>query len=189
MIPEKQWRLVPIALICIASTSCLQVRDDEGDAGGDGCEMCHSMNPDSGAHQLHMSTGGPFGAPGMTCEDCHRIPGEWFSQDHLDAVVDVVFADGGLATAGGAEPYFDGASCVNVYCHGGTLSGGSNPAPRWDDTEQVSCGDCHGLPPLDPHPDDSACASCHASAYLDGGLSSEIHLNGNVDLASGDGGV
>ena len=182
-------RLAGTLLVAGMLAACLEVRDDEADAGGDGCTMCHELDVTSHGHAVHRSDAGTWGGVGLSCDDCHVIPTEWFAEGHLNATVEVVFADGGLATAGGAEPSYDGARCSGVYCHGGTLTGGVNTEPEWRDTDPVMCGDCHGIPPLDPHPDNSECATCHADAYLDGGLDTAVHLNGAVDFGSSDGGV
>jgi predicted CxxxxCH...CXXCH cytochrome family protein len=178
-----------VALACAALTGCLEVRGQDADAGGDGCTMCHEMDVTSGAHTAHLADAGIWGGVGLACADCHPIPSDWFVEGHLNARVDVVFPDGGLATAGGAEPTYDGASCHEVYCHGGTLTGGNVEAPKWNEPGPLTCGDCHGIPPLAPHTPDTGCAACHADAYADGGLDAEIHINGIVDFGQGDGGV
>jgi predicted CxxxxCH...CXXCH cytochrome family protein len=183
-------KAVLVASVCLAFTGCLDVHSDTVDAGGDDCTLCHALDDiTSGAHVVHLSDAGQWGGVGLTCADCHVIPTDWFVEGHLNASVDVIFADGGLASTGGAEPYFDGASCYSVYCHGGTLTGGENQAPKWNATTHVTCGDCHGIPPTEPHPAEAGCPTCHSAAYVDGGLDLEAHLNGIVDFAAVDGGM
>lgn len=182
-----------VAMSFVVFTACLEVRDNEDvDGGGDGCTMCHSLDGETGAHPFHVGDEGLFGG-GYACEDCHPIPTEWFDEGHIDAVVEVIMPEGTLATTGGVVPEFDGARCTNVYCHGATLSGGTYTEPLWYDStlpEGLSCGMCHGIPPLDPHPASGSCPECHSAAYTGGELDKSVHINGAVDfLGAGDGGV
>lgn len=78
-------------------------------------------------------------------------------------------------------------SC-SVYCHGSTLTGGSNQAPTWTGSSQASCGSCHGVSAAAPPTSGGhlrhagsgttglalACSSCHGTS---GGTG---HLNGSV---------
>jgi predicted CxxxxCH...CXXCH cytochrome family protein len=82
----------------------------------------------------------------------------------------------------------------SVYCHGSTLTGGSNSTPSWTGTNQAACGSCHGATPATAptsggharHAGSGAgrlaipCASCH------GNHPDKSHVNGNVewDLSS-----
>jgi predicted CxxxxCH...CXXCH cytochrome family protein len=78
-------------------------------------------------------------------------------------------------------------SCT-VYCHGSTLTGGSNSAPVWTGVDQAACGSCHGSTAASPpttgghlrHAGSGAgglaldCASCHSAPGSAG------HVNGSV---------
>jgi len=173
--------------------ACLEVRNDaEVDAGDEGCGMCHSAEGTGETHVAHTGMEGLFGG-GYACEDCHLVPDDWFVPGHINGTVEVVFAEGSLAKAGGSQPEWDGNRCTNVYCHGATLGGGTYTDPVWDDPnlpDGVGCGDCHGVPPLQPHPASGACSQCHEAAYTDGVLDKSVHINGVVDFEeTGDGGV
>jgi len=79
--------------------------------------------------------------------------------------------------------------CSNIYCHGSTLTGGSNTAPSWvGGASEAACGTCHGASASAPPTAGShtkhassasgnlnlACTKCHASV-TDGS-----HVNGSV---------
>ncbi len=180
-------------------TACLDVRAEDVDEHPDGeegckschhaagseeltrCDVCHAHPATTDAHTVHVD-GGPFEKT-MLCEDCHPVPAEWFDEDHLDGVVQVVFAAGSLAGTGGLEPVWNGRRCENVYCHGVSLSGGTNTAPAWREDEEIACGACHGIPPTENHVTSTDCELCHAAAYDEAGdLDTERHLNGFVDM-------
>ncbi len=183
--------LIPIA--------CLDVRDEDVADHPDGeegckschhaagseelarCDVCHAYPTATLAHSVHVD-GGPFEKP-MFCEDCHPVPAEWFAAGHLDGVVQVVFSEESIASAGGLAPAWNGQRCENVYCHGASLSGGTNTAPAWRENEEIACGACHGIPPTENHVTSTECDFCHAAAYDEGGnLDTERHLNGFVDM-------
>ena len=137
-----------------------------------------------GAHQSHL---GPsdWRAP-IVCSDCHDVPASVDDAGHLDGDGVAELAWGGRARADSASPAWDGASCDGVYCHGGTLSGGSDNTPIWTvvDGTQDACGTCHGLPPGDGHPDRDDCSTCHASV-IDANqniIAPDLHVNGTVDV-------
>jgi predicted CxxxxCH...CXXCH cytochrome family protein len=132
-----------------------------------------------GAHQTHLS-GGSFGGP-VACADCHAVPGDL---SHLDATAQVTF--GAAARRDSATPFWNGTTCANVYCHGGTLAGGAIAAPSWTGSGQVSCGSCHGLPPTGSHTTSTDCAGCHG--YDGATFDAALHLNGTVDFGGGGGG-
>ena len=110
---------------------------------------------------------------------------------HLDGTVHVIFS--GLALARGAQPSWDGTSCVAVACHGANLA--DPPAtPAWQDTSgaQAVCGACHGIPPAQ-HTPSTSCdrATCHGSEVVEDatgrplitqGPSRALHVNGVIDL-------
>ena len=79
--------------------------------------------------------------------------------------------------------------CSNLYCHGSTLTGGSNTSPSWvGGPAQAACGTCHGASAATPpttgsHTKHAAsgagnlgltCSKCHPSV-TDGS-----HVNGSV---------
>jgi predicted CxxxxCH...CXXCH cytochrome family protein len=100
---------------------------------------------------------------------------------HLDGTATVTF--GAAAKRDSAIPVWNGTTCSNVYCHGGTLSGGTVAAPSWTGPGQVACGSCHGLPPTLSHTSSPDCAGCHG--YDAGTFDAALHLNGTVDRVAG----
>ena len=185
------------ALICASLAACMEVYDDRLNDGGttDGaCDQCHSSLGNSSAHAAHFSGTGAYGKA-YACAECHPVPTtSTYDGTHLNAAVDVVFPEGGLARAGGAEPEYLGfGQCSGVYCHGATLGGGSYTEPGWFDNNLVDmgddslpCGSCHSIPPPSPHPSDSECKSCHEDAYSDDALNPAFHINGTVDFEGED---
>ena len=165
------------------------------------CDTCHGSNGDPapptdtqgntdtgstgvGAHQQHL-TGGDWHRP-VVCEDCHKVPTSVGSAGHVDASLPAELTWGAVATADGATPAWDGASCTN-YCHGDTLlAGGTNTAPVWTqvDGTQAACGTCHGTPPDGPHPQNSNCALCHGDVIAADGswVDATRHVDGTVDV-------
>jgi predicted CxxxxCH...CXXCH cytochrome family protein len=131
-----------------------------------------------GAHQKHLA-GATLG-PAVACTECHAMPTDL---SHLDGVAAVAFGPG--AKRGGATPGWSAGRCSNVYCHGGTLAGGSNNAPTWiAGATQTTCGTCHGVPPPAPHTTSTACGTCH-TGYTSTTVNAALHMNGTVDAASG----
>jgi len=108
----------------------------------------------------------------------------------VDAVLDVEFSEKSLARSADANPDWDGRTCAEVYCHGGTMLGGARTTLMWGG-EDLECGDCHQLPPPEPHPQNADCALCHSAAFkASGDLKLSVHLNGGVDFKDApDGGV
>ncbi len=147
-----------------------------------------------GAHSTHV-------AAGYACGICHQKPTDMSSPGHIDgSTADVVFGD--LALAGPSAPSWDRgtARCSATYCHGSTLSGGSNTAPDWSRPGQgeAACGACHGLPPAAfpsaSHPVyvfAAPCLGCHpATAAQDAAghdalVAGGPHVNGGVELTFG----
>jgi predicted CxxxxCH...CXXCH cytochrome family protein len=143
-----------------------------------------------GAHSTHV-------AAGHDCSVCHLKPADMVSPGHIDGLTaDVVF--GGMALDGPTTPSWDRvtARCSSTYCHGGTLTGGSNSAPDWTrvGAGEAACGTCHGLPPARfPSPTHpvyvfaASCLGCHpATTTVDAGGHDVLvpggpHLNGGVE--------
>jgi predicted CxxxxCH...CXXCH cytochrome family protein len=160
-----------------AGVSCKSCHQD----GPTGCTTCHGTPPASGSHQAHQAAEVP-------CAECHQVPARWDAPGHIvgaDGAVDPTPAEvvlGALASRDlvpprrSGPPAFDGASCRNVFCHGGAFADASAtlPAPRWGQ-DSVSCGSCHGLPPADHAPSSTDCARCHPQRPGD-------HLDGIVEL-------
>ncbi len=93
------------------------------------------------------------------------------------------FAGTGVGTNGTSQ------TCSAIYCHGATLTGGTNTTPSWvGGSAQVYCGSCHGATAAQPpttgshgrHAGAAAgqlqipCASCH------GPHTDNSHVIGNV---------
>ncbi len=123
------------------------------------------------------------------CTNCHTVPLSTDDEGHIDGdnVAEVKFKF--LATANGAEPVWNGKTCSNVYCHGGTLEGGFLKEPNWYDVsgEPSHCGACHRL--TDPSGNvDADCNSCHPTSVT---ANKEIipngtHINGTIDMPEGE---
>jgi predicted CxxxxCH...CXXCH cytochrome family protein len=188
---------VSIAFLCASLAACMEVANDlENDGGGgtDGaCGQCHGAQGNSAAHVAHVSGGGTYGKA-FACEECHPVPTSGtYDGTHLNAVVDVVFPEGGLASARGAAPLWDGFSrCSGVYCHGATLGGGANTEPSWSASSLLGpynqCGACHSIPPPSPHPqeDDDSCSECHGGAISGGKPNPDTHIDGVVQAGGDD---
>jgi predicted CxxxxCH...CXXCH cytochrome family protein len=138
-----------------------------------------------GAHQSHLQAGKLRGS--VPCSECHVVPTDL---SHIDGTASVTFGE--LARSAGARPAWDraSASCSASYCHGATLPGGTNTAPKWTqvDGTQAACGSCHGVPPPAPHPQNPSCNSCHpGTVNADGSINASggLHINGVVDVAGG----
>ncbi|MCA9595214.1 MAG: CxxxxCH/CxxCH domain-containing protein [Myxococcales bacterium] len=137
--------------------------------------------PGVGAHQTHLS-GGITGRP-VECVECHVVPASVDAPGHYDTAGPAELTFSGVATLDHANgtnvntPTYDGVSCTNTYCHGGSWnSNGSNTAPTWTGVNQAPCGACHGFPPPAPHPNDSSCSTCHTKFSTD----KTTHIDGKV---------
>jgi len=188
------------ALSCAVLAACMEVADDrlnDGGASDGACGQCHSAEGNSAAHAAHVSGNGAYGKA-FACEECHPVPasGE-YDGTHLNAAGDVVFPEGGLARADGAEPSWDGIMrCSGVYCHGATLGGGSLTEPDWymsylGPGASLPCGSCHSIPPPSPHPqeDDESCSECHEGAISGGQPNPDTHIDGVVQAGGEDDGI
>jgi predicted CxxxxCH...CXXCH cytochrome family protein len=138
-----------------------------------------------GAHTAHVALqSDPPTDKEFACSQCHPTYADALSAGHINQKVAVEF--GGLAKTDGSDPQWDGTSCSTVYCHGASLSGGSETVPAWTDETGVAsaCGACHGTPPDAPHPQMDDCSLCHAAtvgedgALIPGGTK---HINGSIE--------
>jgi predicted CxxxxCH...CXXCH cytochrome family protein len=176
------------------------------------CTGCHGGNDNStgapprttwgngadlvrtGAHTAHVTTDI---ALAIGCAVCHQTPANMFAVGHVDpSPAEVVFS--GIAL--GAAPWNRSAPSCAVYCHGATLSGGSNTSPLWTGgSGQATCGSCHGLPPAtlrsgSPHPaassDPRICSACHPQTVDANGViipasAGGLHLDGAAQAVFG----
>jgi predicted CxxxxCH...CXXCH cytochrome family protein len=146
-----------------------------------------------GAHQSHLKGDGLY-LPAIPCDSCHKVPATVDAAGHMDTNSPAELTFSGLSTSSGAAPVWDrtAATCAQSYCHGATLTGGSNTAPTWTkvDGSQASCGACHGLPPPAPHPTATGidqCGWCHRDG-VDPATKMPLlttHINGKIEFYSG----
>jgi predicted CxxxxCH...CXXCH cytochrome family protein len=136
-----------------------------------------------GAHQAHVNKGAGALSTPTDCSECHVVPS---STAHSNGTVNVTF--GTKAKTGGANPSWNGTSCSASYCHGATLTGGSNRNPAWTaGSSQAACGTCHGTPPSSGrHGDHSgrACSDCHEGTYTRTSADPSLHVNGTLDVGN-----
>ncbi len=128
-----------------------------------------------GAHTAHLQATHDIAAP-LACEACHERPTLEDPAAHIDGTAAPRF--GVLARARGVATWDRTAATCNVYCHGGSLAGGSARQPVWTrvDGTQIACGGCHGAPPPEPHPQRPECWNCHPGT---------MKVGGGIDLATG----
>ncbi len=140
-----------------------------------------------GAHQSHLADGKLRRA--IECEECHIVPAAFGDAGHADSASPAELTFGTLATTDGASPKWDrvAATCSGVYCHGATLDGGTNTAPKWTELSgsETVCGSCHGLPPGDGHDPSDKCVDCHAETVAANlVLDLDKHMDGKVQYTS-----
>jgi len=140
-----------------------------------------------GAHQQHLKSSS-WHAP-LQCADCHIVPKSVADPGHIDTALPAELTFSTLAQSDGAKPSWDGVKCSGVYCHGATLSAGTNTAPSWTkvDGSQAACGTCHGLPPGGGHTTNTSCAICHG-AVVDASkkiIAPALHIDGKVSASGG----
>lgn len=139
-----------------------------------------------GAHRSHLNPTPTWHAP-VPCAACHAVPATTDAPGHIDGdnIAEVIFSS--IAGAAGVSPTWDrNSTTCSVYCHGASLTGGVLTQPNWTvvDGSQKQCGNCHGAPPPDPHPQSTDCGQCHptiqpgTNTFLD----PASHINGVVDL-------
>ncbi len=146
-----------------------------------------TTDPAVGAHQSHVRDSSLRQA--IACSECHPVPREVTDPGHNNGVINVIF--GSLASAGGTTPVWSGQSlsCSASYCHGATLSGGTNKNPVWTkvDGTQAACGTCHGNPPPIPHPPRTDCNTCHPLTVKPDGtidVAGGHHINGQLEVVT-----
>jgi predicted CxxxxCH...CXXCH cytochrome family protein len=156
--------------------------------GPTSCTTCHGQPPDTGAHLAHQR---------FDCGECHVKPTTYADVGHLftddgSRIPAAQITFGTLARTSGAEPYWDGTRCSNVYCHGGgaTLAADAaagNHAPRWNVASDGACGACHGLPPSDHQ--NPRCPDCHARVVDEKGQLrvGTLHVDGLISLGDDSG--
>ena len=172
-----------------------------------GCSLCHgnaasgiaapprdtlgnmaTTSPFVGAHQSHLNQSAISLA--IACNECHSVP-----TDITHSALPISFSWGTLATSGGVTPVWNGSpayTCTN-YCHGATLTGGSNTTPLWTEVDgtQAACGTCHGTPPPPPHPAATSltrCNGCHSGTVNPDGtinVAGGLHIDGIVEITGG----
>jgi predicted CxxxxCH...CXXCH cytochrome family protein len=141
----------------------------------------------AGAHLAHVNKAALTTPVG--CSECHPAVGsapKGGADTHGDGKATVV--PGNRSKGDGAAATFDAASgkCASNYCHGATLTGGSNTAPVWTkvDGTQAACGTCHGIPPPSPHSANTSCGTCH-TGYTATTVNVKLHIDGKVDSSGG----
>ena len=171
-----------------------------------------SSDPKVGAHDTHMRSLNNLGKP-SACSDCHVVPATAFIAGHMDGSSLPTWSNlvqNKETIPGSARPYTFGGGAINssydsltgtcssTYCHGGTLPGGTDKAPKWNDSayltgdRAIDCAKCHGYPPVTstrlPHtpPENySSCESCHphngSRDSTDPLLGKDFHMNGNLE--------
>jgi predicted CxxxxCH...CXXCH cytochrome family protein len=140
-----------------------------------------------GAHAQHLASSSWHVQ--LQCDDCHLVPTEVTDPGHIDTTLPAELTFSAFAKTDGASPAWSGTSCSGVYCHGVTLSGGSDTSPVWTkvDGSQTQCGSCHGMPPTGDHTTSTACAACHG-AVVDAAqtiIAPSLHIDGKVTATSG----
>jgi predicted CxxxxCH...CXXCH cytochrome family protein len=179
-----------IAILALAA--CLTAEPGAPDS----CSTCHGSSESSappsalggatdptfrgvGAHEAHLLNPG-LSAP-VACGECHLVPDAIDAPGHLDSLwpAEVSWEQAAIRP-NASEPFDVGAQSCVVYCHGSTLTGGTNTAPVWTvPFAGAVCDDCHGFPPPPPHPVSEACSDCHPSP-LDGEI--EQHVDGELQV-------
>ncbi|MBI4820487.1 MAG: CxxxxCH/CxxCH domain-containing protein, partial [Deltaproteobacteria bacterium] len=146
-----------------------------------------TTEPGVGAHQTHL-TGGVQSRP-VECSDCHLVPTEMGSPGHVDSDVPAELVFKATATLRGASPKWnrETATCSDSYCHGSRLEGSRPHEPVWTrvDGTEARCGQCHGLPPSEPHPANDRCELCHLpTAGPERTIANRLtHVDGVVQVA------
>ena len=130
-----------------------------GEAARQSCNQCHGVPPRSGEHFEHSE---------YACSRCHGTGYSTTTTNaatHMNSVADVPFAFYNRTTR----------TCSSTGCHGSEQWGTPSPVTP-------NCANCHGFPPPLPHPQQSACQTCHSS-MLPSGVLTDAHNNGTLDIS------
>ncbi|MBK5275273.1 MAG: CxxxxCH/CxxCH domain-containing protein [Desulfuromonadales bacterium] len=162
-----------------------------------GCSSCHTSPPSGTTHPnavgSHVKHGLLAGVT-MPCTVCHNGAGSGSGASHgpgnkgtNPAVDNVIFT----AAQAGASATWTAATktCSTTYCHGATLTGGTNKSPVWG-TTLTGCGLCHGDPPATTTHSGvtvTQCITCHdhVNAAGTGFTNAALHMNGVIDASGG----
>lgn len=130
-----------------------------------------------GAHQTHLA---PAFSNVVACGECHVVPDTIDAPGHVDSLWPAeVSWDEAEIKANASEPFDGDALSCTVYCHGATLTGGTNTNPVWTvPFEGAVCDDCHGFPPPPPHPASEDCSGCHPNPLV----GSDVHIDGILQV-------
>jgi predicted CxxxxCH...CXXCH cytochrome family protein len=168
--------------------------------GPEDCRTCHGMPPvddtmlpygmpegSAGAHETHAR---------FHCTECHATV---TTDAHIDGLpAEVSFAGAQIANANGFSPSYEhiggansgNAGCNAVYCHSDGAGGPPVDMAQWVGGRLV-CGECHLVPPPDPHPQSSTCHLCHTNVDPTSDYSNpqnirfldeSLHVNGVVNF-------
>jgi predicted CxxxxCH...CXXCH cytochrome family protein len=134
-----------------ANTTLLQNTPSEY---GFACGKCHVADLTQAKHTIHV--GGPVQRDIRDAQNA--FDANSFPKNPFGVYTQIAFAPISAYLDGQGFNYTTGRSCVNTYCHGGTLNaGGTNHSPTWKDgyidvTGASLCGSCHdagsGISPL-----------------------------------------
>ncbi len=133
-----------------------------------------------GGHQGHLGTGI---TTSVSCATCHVVPADLAHVDTVPAELNFT----GLGSVTSYDQSFN--TCSNTYCHGDTLTGGTDTAPDWTsaDGNPLGCGLCHGNPPPAPHVGNSDCSKCHDTVMNADDTTfaaPSLHIDGTVQYAA-----
>lgn len=156
-----------------------------------------------GAHVVHL--GGTNFRAALACTDCHALPPSDTDTSHATGTgtggARATLTWSTLASGTAFEtkaPGYTRPTCSSVYCHNpkSADTAAANPAPSWIAPGTVTCGSCHGLPPVTAaHPANTACSGCHPG-YPDSPTAGTVlsaaakllHINGQLDGGGESGG-
>lgn len=171
-------------------------------ANPNNCISCHSNPPNGTAYPNIARSHASHAVMNVAniCAECHSGLGLGTvdHQNRARARASAVQANpavfGTLAKTGGLNPgYASGTrACSNTYCHGASLTGGSNKTPQWGQTGYLQgCGTCHGFPPaISAHSGVTSatpCAGCHSHVNQSntGFTDPTKHVNGIIEATIG----
>src|SRR5262249_32664984 len=132
-----------------------------------------------GAHQAHVLASSTWHKV-TTCDQCHLVPATVNAVGHIDTPLPAELTWTGIATG----TTWNGTTCSS-YCHGQNQTGGGATAAVWTkvDGPQKQCNSCHGNPPPAPHPQNSACTTCHPDGGTGGTFVTPAqHIDGTLQV-------